>query len=56
MKSRTEYLTFEIPQRLGFLNITPQIAEIVRASWVQEGLVLVKARHGQDTLASRRRA
>jgi secondary thiamine-phosphate synthase enzyme len=45
MKSRTEYLTFEIPQRLGFLNITPQIAEIVRASGVQEGLVLVNAMH-----------
>ena len=45
MKSRTEYLTFELPQRLGFLNITSQIAEIVRASGVQEGLVLVNAMH-----------
>ena len=45
MKSRTEYLTFEIPQRLGFLNITDRVAEIVRGSGVQEGLVLVNAMH-----------
>ncbi len=41
MKSRTEYLTFNIPARMGFLNITPQVVEVVRASGVQEGLVLV---------------
>jgi thiamine phosphate synthase YjbQ (UPF0047 family) len=45
MKSRTEYLTFEIPQRMGFLNITDRVAEIVRASGVQEGLVLVNPRN-----------
>ena len=45
MKSRTEYLTFEIPHRMGFLNITDRIAEIVRGSGVQEGLVLVNAMH-----------
>jgi secondary thiamine-phosphate synthase enzyme len=45
MKSRTEYLSFEIPQRLGFLNITDRVAEIVRGSGVQEGLVLVNAMH-----------
>ncbi len=45
MKSRTEYLTFHLPQRMGFLNITPQVEEIVRQSGVQEGLVLVNAMH-----------
>jgi secondary thiamine-phosphate synthase enzyme len=45
MKSRTEYLTFNIPSRMGFVNITPQVAEVVRESGVQEGLVLVNAMH-----------
>jgi len=45
MKSRTEYLTFHIPQRMGFVNITPQVEEVVRQSGVQEGLVLVNAMH-----------
>ena len=41
MKSQTEYLTFNIPARMDFLNITPDVAEVVRASGVQEGLVTV---------------
>jgi secondary thiamine-phosphate synthase enzyme len=45
MKSQTEYLTFNIPERMGFLNITPRVAEIVRHSGVQEGLCLVNAMH-----------
>lgn len=45
MKSRTEYLSFQVPARMGFVNITPRIEEIVRASGVQEGLVLVNAMH-----------
>ncbi len=45
MKSHTEYLTFNIPARMDFLNITPKIEEIVRQSGVQEGLVLVNAMH-----------
>jgi secondary thiamine-phosphate synthase enzyme len=45
MKSMTEYLTFQIPSRLGFVNITPQIEEIVRQSGVTEGLVLCNAMH-----------
>lgn len=45
MKSHTEYLTFQVPNRVGFLNITPTVAEIVRKSGVQEGLVLVNAMH-----------
>ncbi len=45
MKSTTEYLTFNIPARMAFQNITPQVAEIVRKSGVQEGLCLVNAMH-----------
>ena len=45
MKSRTEYLTFNLPTRMGFLNITPQVVKAVESSGVQEGLVLVNAMH-----------
>jgi 4,5:9,10-diseco-3-hydroxy-5,9,17-trioxoandrosta-1(10),2-diene-4-oate hydrolase len=43
MKSLTEHLTFEIPARMGFVNITPRDAEIVARSGVREGLVLCNA-------------
>jgi len=45
MKTRTEYLTFNLPTKMGFLNITPQVEEAVRMSGVQEGLVLVNSMH-----------
>jgi secondary thiamine-phosphate synthase enzyme len=45
MKSRTEYLTFNLPARMAFVNITPQVAQVVQKSQVQEGLVLVNAMH-----------
>ena len=45
MKSHTEYLRFNVPARMGFVNITSKIAEIVCASGVREGLVLVNAMH-----------
>jgi secondary thiamine-phosphate synthase enzyme len=45
MKSRTEYLTFNLPARMAFENITERVAEIVAKSGVQEGLVLVNAMH-----------
>jgi secondary thiamine-phosphate synthase enzyme len=45
MKSRTEYLTFHLPARMAFENITPRVEEIVKKSGVQEGLVLVNAMH-----------
>ena len=45
MKSHTEYLTFNLPARMAFLNITPQVAQIVQKSQVREGLVLVNAMH-----------
>jgi len=45
MKSLTEYLTFTIPARVGFLNITPTVEELVARSGIQEGLCLVNAMH-----------
>jgi secondary thiamine-phosphate synthase enzyme len=45
MKSLTEYLTFNIPTKLGFMNITPQIEDVVRKSGVAEGLVLCNSQH-----------
>ncbi len=45
MKSRTEYLTFNLPERMAFENITDRVADIVEKSGVQEGLVLVNAMH-----------
>ena len=45
MKSLTEYLTFHIPQRMAFKNITQQVADVVSKSGVQEGLVLCNAMH-----------
>ncbi len=34
-----------LPTRRGFVNITPEVAEAVRDSGVQEGLALVNAMH-----------
>jgi secondary thiamine-phosphate synthase enzyme len=45
MKSLTEYLVFQIPQRRGFLHITDTVADLVRRSGIQEGLCLVNAMH-----------
>jgi secondary thiamine-phosphate synthase enzyme len=45
MKSRTEYLTFEIPARMAFKNITREVEAAVAKSGVREGLVLVNAMH-----------
>lgn len=43
MKSYRKELTFNIPTRRGFMNITPQVEAAVRESGVQEGLVLCNA-------------
>ncbi len=45
MKSVTEYLTFHLPERMAFRNITPQLDQIVEKSGVQEGLLLCNAMH-----------
>jgi len=45
MKSHTEYLALEIPERRAFVNITREVEEAVRESGVREGLCLVNAMH-----------
>jgi len=45
MKSHTRYLTFRVPERMGFVNITREIEREVQASGVHEGLCLVNAMH-----------
>jgi len=29
MKSLTEHLVFNVPERMGFVNIAPQVADLV---------------------------
>ena len=45
MKSHTKHLTFNVPERMGFVNITREVEREVEASGVREGLVLVNAMH-----------
>ncbi|MEI7721243.1 MAG: secondary thiamine-phosphate synthase enzyme YjbQ [Verrucomicrobiota bacterium] len=45
MRSFRQELTFRVPKRRGMLNITPQVAEALVASGIQEGLCLVNAMH-----------
>ena len=45
MKSRTDYLTFEVPERMGFVNISREVQQTVDRSGVREGLCLVNAMH-----------
>jgi len=41
MKSHTRHLTFNVPARMGFVNITTEIEREVVESGVREGLCLV---------------
>ena len=43
MKSYRKELWFNLPDRRGFLNITPQVRECLQESGIREGLVLVNA-------------
>lgn len=45
MKSLTEYLTFNVNDRRGYINITPQVAALLEQSGIREGLCLVNAMH-----------
>jgi secondary thiamine-phosphate synthase enzyme len=45
VKSLTEYLSFEVPGRRGFVNITGTVEKLVEQSGVAEGLCLVNAMH-----------
>jgi secondary thiamine-phosphate synthase enzyme len=45
MKSLTEYLTFNVQSRRGFVNITPDVRKIIQKSEIKEGICLVNAMH-----------
>ena len=45
MKSTTRYLTFNVPARMDFVHITPDVEAVVRESGIKEGLCLVNAMH-----------
>jgi secondary thiamine-phosphate synthase enzyme len=45
VKTHTEYLTMNVPGKMAFVNITPQVEAAVRKSGVVEGLVLCNSMH-----------
>ena len=45
MKTLTRYLTFNLPARMEFANITRDVERAVQDSGVREGLCLVNAMH-----------
>jgi secondary thiamine-phosphate synthase enzyme len=45
MRSYRKELWFDVPARLGWMNITPQVKACLAESGVREGLVLVNAMH-----------
>ena len=45
MKSYRKELWFNIPQRRGLVNITPDVQQAIRDSGISEGLCLVNAMH-----------
>jgi secondary thiamine-phosphate synthase enzyme len=45
LKSYRKELWFNTPERVGFINITPQVDQCLAESGVKEGLALVNAMH-----------
>lgn len=45
MRTVTEYLTFNTKTKLAFVNITPQVRQLVKKSEIKDGLCLVNAMH-----------
>ena len=45
MKSYRKELSFNVPSRRAFINITPEVEECLAESGIKEGLVLVNAMH-----------
>ena len=45
MKTFHKELWFHIPERMGFINITPDVKTAVDESGIQDGLCLVNAMH-----------
>lgn len=45
MKTYTEYLWFNTSQEQEFINITPELKNVLKESGIQEGMMLVSAMH-----------
>ena len=45
MKSYRKVLTLNVPKRIGFVNITPEVETAVHESGIREGLCLVNPMH-----------
>ncbi|MFC1674476.1 secondary thiamine-phosphate synthase enzyme YjbQ [Candidatus Omnitrophota bacterium] len=45
MKTYTEHLWFNTKKRYEFINITPQVVDLIKKSGVSEGLCLVNTMH-----------
>jgi secondary thiamine-phosphate synthase enzyme len=45
MKCKTEYISFNTQRRREYINITQRVADVVAASDIAEGMVLVSAMH-----------
>ncbi len=45
MKTHRKELTFHLPERLAFRNITREVSEALRESGIREGICLVNAMH-----------
>jgi secondary thiamine-phosphate synthase enzyme len=45
MQSYRKELWFNVPDRRGFINITPQVRQCLRESGIAEGLILINAMH-----------
>ena len=45
MRSYRKELWFDLPNRVGFVNITPQVESALKESGIKEGIVLANAMH-----------
>jgi secondary thiamine-phosphate synthase enzyme len=45
MRFYTEYLTFNTAQHREYINITPQVENVLHKSGMREGMILVSAMH-----------
>lgn len=45
MKTFTEYLWFNTKSKREYINVTPQVEEILTKSGIKEGIILVSAMH-----------
>jgi thiamine phosphate synthase YjbQ (UPF0047 family) len=51
MKSHRKTLELNLPSRMAFLNITPQVTAALRESGIREGMCLVNATDISDSLS-----